>query len=701
MSLFTDLTKEKSQTPLSLVKKDISKKTKPEVLGANDTPSDIYPEISLVIPPTRGSKKGSNLLIFSTLGLIMVFSLNVLWIINHREAWKGNVALGAKSSVETLLSAGASFEKGNFDDALFFFENARKNFEKIRRELWFLQSQTYGAATALIETGKLMTEAGITFTHLAQAWQSLPSLFLQSNSSSSVTEQLKEELPQFRSGVNLVKQALEKLQKIREGSLPKEFRKTLSSAREKLQNLAQRLAFIEKNFPAILNLLGDERPHRYLMLLQNRNETRPTGGFIGSYVLATMNDGYLTEFEHHDVYTSDYQLKENIPPPEEFRSLVSRWFLRDSNYHPHFPVSADRAAWFLQKEGGPSVDSVIAIDQTVVEDLLRVTGPIYFEPFKQFINAENFSFIFSYVTEAKLAGREEPKKLLRDFVKLFQEELLKKGKFGNVASIVQKAISEKHLFAYSKEPEVQEFLKRTGNIVGFSEPRKDRSDYLSVVNYSIGGNKSDVFLKQKIMHETFFMPNGTVENVVTIEKTHTWNSGREVEWNQLLKSFGFAEVDEKLSWILGRGNNFTAMRVYVPRGSELLSFEGNAGTFDVIPKEDPEFPDTHLAPADFEVMNPGVNYFSTKMDVKAGKTAALKIRYRVPWKYTFEPLGTYRFFFQKQAGVSEVEFEKRIFPKPGLQLLRHIPQAEKPLEDGTTIYQKNLRKDLELVTLWR
>lgn len=652
-------------------------------------------------------------------GILVIFAVNLLLVYHRGLELKGNVALATKAGFESLVSAGSAFQKTDLKNAIQFFEHAQGEFESVEKDLWFLKK----SALRALEGGKLLAEAGILFTQTAEKLQVLPQWFFENRarktniSSPSITEYIKGEIPQLKQAASLVKQASSEFENATSSHVPKEFRSTFYAAKKKLALLASEINQALEFLPAILNLLGDERPHRFLILSQNRNETRPTGGFVGSYILATMNDGYLTEFEAHDTYSSDYLLQEIIPPPEEYRPLLNRWFMRDCNYHIDFAVSAERCAWFLQKEAGPSVDSVLAIDQTVVENLLRVAGPIFFEPLNQFITAENFSFIFSYVTEAKLAGREDPKKLLKDFVTTFKEELFAKADFAKIAEVVKKAVREKHLMAFSRESEVQGFFEAAssaGRIVTPSNRGGGKQDFLAIVNYSIGGNKSDEFLKQKVVHETFITPQGIIEDVLTIHKTHTWNRDIEESRQNILKAFGFAELDEKLRWILGRGNNFSAMRIYVPRGSELLSSEENPGTFEVISKEDPEFPDktsqtremreaSQAGETNFLQPNSGsdTNYFSTKMDVKAGRTVTLKIRYRLPWRFETSPAGEYRFLFIKQPGQKEVELEKHVIPRLGLTLLRQMPKPDLVSKDQALFYQKTVREDFSLATLWK
>lgn len=695
MAPFTDLSRKKSkgpaEEPLRIGQKKKGGHYEP-VITSLACPKFIEPSTGLR-QAQPGHEGARSLAIFLTFGLIIVTALNLLWIYHRGIELKDKVALATKSGFEKLLVAGNSFNDAGPKTVMTFFEEAKRDFDSIQKELWFLQEsrstvRQKAGQTAVFEAGKLLAEAGMIMTQISENLQALPRLFLEySPQAPSLTELLKKEIPLFQNAAKLVREASEKFNSIPIHLVPREFQPTFVKGKQKLSDLSQSLARVETFLPAILNLLGDKRPHRFLILSQNRYETRPTGGFVGSYILATLNDGYLTEFEPHDTYASDYQLKEVIPPPEEFRPLLSRWFMRDCNYHPRFEVSGERCAWFLQKEAGPSVDSVIAIDQTIVEDLLRITGPIYFEPFKQFITADNFSFIFSYVTEAKLAGRDDPKKLLRDFISQFQKEILQKADLGSMAAVFKKAVAEKHLMAYSRETGVEAFFDfATRNESPMLKPGTNNNslDYIHIVNYSIGGNKSDEFLKQKITHETFFMPDGSIEDEVTIRKTHLWTPEIEKKQNQLLSSFGFESLNDKLRWILGQGNNFAAMRIYVPPGSELLHVDGSKGTFEVTPKEDPEFS----------------TYFSTKMDVKAGETVTLKIRYRLPWKFIANPTATYKFLFQKQAGVSEVEFEKHIAAAAPLTLLRSLPSPEEKTEDRVT-YRKKLRQDFNLATLWK
>ena len=55
-----------------------------------------------------------------------------------------------------------------------------------------------------------------------------------------------------------------------------------------LDELARTLVYIDELLTLYPNFAGFKEPKTYLVLLQNSNELRPTGGFIGSVGIANV-----------------------------------------------------------------------------------------------------------------------------------------------------------------------------------------------------------------------------------------------------------------------------------------------------------------------------------------------------------------------------------------------------------------------------
>jgi hypothetical protein len=159
-----------------------------------------------------------------------------------------------------------------------------------------------------------------------------------------------------------------------------------------LTSLRGTFASINKMLTLYPQVAGFKEAKTYLLLFQNSSELRPTGGFIGSLGLVKLEDGILSDISIMDVYTADGQLKGHVDPPAPIRELLSQehWYLRDSNWDPDFKISAEKAAWFYEKETGITVDGVIAVNAPVVVDLLAATGPIVLPDFNDRITSENF-----------------------------------------------------------------------------------------------------------------------------------------------------------------------------------------------------------------------------------------------------------------------------------------------------------------------
>lgn len=471
-----------------------------------------------------------------------------------------------------------------------------------------------------------------------------------------------------------LKKADTELSKIDPGKFPENLRGKVEIVINEFQKYSDLIKKTEENIKAIEKLLGLRYPHRYLILFQNNNESRPTGGFIGSVLLLDVNDGKLTESETIDVYTLDGQFHEYIEPPYEIKELTNEWRLRDSNYWPDFSVSGAKAAWFFQKEGGPSVDSVIAVNQSILEKFLELTGPIQVPGLKAPITSENYDTVLSYVIESKLSGAKDPKEVLKNLVPLVQRELLKKENFIELIKIIKDEITRKNILAYSGDMDVEKFFDNTKMSGKMLKPAENE-DYLSVVTTSISGNKSDKFIEQELLHDTWISKNGEIINQLSVTRAHTWSSKILWQWQNILSEFGFTEMSETVKDILGRGQNKSVVRVYIPKGSEILETTS-------IPDIEKKYDET----LDKE-------YFIFRMEVAQGEEETATIDYKLPFKLKFSPLLTYKLNVQKQPGNTNTTLVKQI-SGDSLKNHKNFPDSAKPE------YELELNEDVYFSSLW-
>ena len=124
-----------------------------------------------------------------------------------------------------------------------------------------------------------------------------------------------------------------------------------------------------------------EGPKTYLLLVQNEDELRPTGGFITSVGNLVLQNGEVISLDFESVdndadWTQPYpaapwQLQEYMNSPV----LI----LRDANWFTDFPTTVLWAESLYAYTHSHSVDGVIAFDQHFLVMLLEQVGPLNVE----------------------------------------------------------------------------------------------------------------------------------------------------------------------------------------------------------------------------------------------------------------------------------------------------------------------------------
>ncbi len=140
------------------------------------------------------------------------------------------------------------------------------------------------------------------------------------------------------------------------------------------------------------DLLGRDGRRTYLILAQNEDEIRATGGFISGTGIISIDNGEISSMSFEDAdLIGDVNLKPYNWPPAPFQAFMGLdYFLfRDANFWPDFPTSAEQAMTLYSYDRNTHIDGVIAIDQEFLRLLVRATGPINVRALDRTINASN------------------------------------------------------------------------------------------------------------------------------------------------------------------------------------------------------------------------------------------------------------------------------------------------------------------------
>ncbi len=651
----------------------------------------------------EGYDKVGEVIRMAASGILIMFVINLVNVFQNGILIKDIVLSSASAGYENLMEAGTDAKRSDYKSAENLFGKAEENFAQavkeisflqVNRSLFFAKEQSFGSINNLLEAADKLSSAGRDLLSGIDSLRRLPSYFIQSNgralitgkndvsSKSSITNELKKDLEYMETAIFKINAAENNLSLVSEEIMPPPFREKFISLKDKISGIAGLLRDLQEEIPAVLKLLGDRYPHRFLVLLQNDTEARPTGGFIGSYIIVDINDGYITKVDFNDVYDSDGQLKEDIVPPPDIAKVSKNWRLRDSNYSPDFALSGEKAAWFLQKEKGPSVDSVIAVNQSFIAELFSITGPINLEGFSYPVTGENFQLILSYLIESKFSGAQNPKAVLGQVIPVFMKKLFSEQNIGAALPMIFGGMRDKSIMAYSRDGQVQKLFEGIG-LGGKVIPTGPNDDYLNVIISSIGGNKSDLYMKQRVTHNTLVLNDGTLVDAVSVKRAHTWSEKNLIYIKDILSKFGFTEISDQLIDILGRGKNKSFVKVYVPKDSTLIDADGiDMKNVDTI--------------YDSEINK---TYFMFEMEVPFASDKEVTLSYKLPYRLDLGIADSYRFFAQSQPSINKVILDKNIFVKPGISFIKEFPSSLKKDENGTLKYSDLLTGDLYLSAL--
>ena len=262
-----------------------------------------------------------------------------------------------------------------------------------------------------------------------------------------------------------------------------------------LKNLTSRLS----------EMLGMNAPKKYLVLFQNNMELRPTGGFIGSFALITFEKGRMSQIVVNDVYSADGQLKGHVDPPEPIRRYLgeANWYLRDSNWDPNFKSSAIKAEWFLDKELDQKVDGVLSIDLYLIQELLKITGPIYLTDFNKTIDSSNLYLTTqSEVEDNFFPGSTKKASFLTALSRSLITEIenLDSKSYPAFFKALYKSLEAKHIQVYLHDAYANEAIIGLGYNGGVDMNTvcgiRCVNDNYALVDANLGVNKSNLFIKR-------------------------------------------------------------------------------------------------------------------------------------------------------------------------------------------------------------
>lgn len=329
---------------------------------------------------------------------------------------------------------------------------------------------------------------------------------------------------------------------------------------------------ILEKLPEIAGSTGERK--KYLILFQNDNELRATGGFLTAYAVVFMEDGVVTPEKSDDIYEVDKKMTQKVAIPEQLgRYLTTEkyWNLRDMNISPDFKISMEQFFENYSKiKGEPdNIDGIIAVDTHVLTDLIKVVGPIQVPGYGTF-SAEIdpacdcpqiIHALSEIITRPTPYLREDRKGILAPLMQGILSKLYSSPRtyMAQLFEVGLKDVSGRHIQVYFFNPDHQaaaEAINAAGRMIA---PTVEGSDFLAIINSNLGGAKSNLFIDYSVTQEISAPSNGRIQKNVEI----TYKNNRHGD---------NCNLEAGLLCLNSTNRDWT--RLYVPLGTELVDAQG-------------------------------------------------------------------------------------------------------------------------------
>lgn len=441
-------------------------------------------------------------------------------------------------------------------------------------------------------------------------------------------------------------------------------------------------------------LLGADRPRTYLLLVQNEDELRATGGFISGVARVTIDRGDIEEIAFEDSYAVDDFSQPYPEPPAPLRDimLADLWVFRDSNWSPDFPTAARQAVELYTLTRDADIDGVIGLDQRAVSLLLGPLGPLQVEGADRPVTGQN---VLQVARQAWAPGEEigsdwwgQRKDIMGSVldaaVRHFKRGL-QRDQMIELAYAALKALGEKHMLVYLPDPAAVMQLRERGWDGALAEPE---GDYLMVVDTNMGFNKVNAVVEQSLHYAVDLTDPADPRATLTVHHRHpvagwTGPCDQTPRYDATYEEMTRRCYYDYLRVYAAPGARLVQATPHSIPASILLSGERQAGDVEVSSAEDGK---TTLAT--FLVVSPGEDLRTTFVYSLPGD---LVEQHDGVWHYTLT--------VQKQPGTDANPITVTLQLPAGANVA-HIAPTPSAQQSGRLEYELDLRTDLTLDVGW-
>jgi hypothetical protein len=278
----------------------------------------------------------------------------------------------------------------------------------------------------------------------------------------------------LREGITSLDRAMDKISALDGQRLFGPLNGTRHDLAQQLTTARQQAVDSEQGVQALLTAIGGDGPRRYLVLAQNPDELRPTGGYAGSHGVLEADGAKvsLNSFEGSGDWSAAHPTVV-VPPAEQatpFRLLESGkpQRLNNANATIDWPTGAQLAQRLWAQAGNPPVDGVLLITPELIVRVLSVVGPVDVPEYGETVSASNLLARLDFHTHEQPASDQPGGRNRKEFLSAVAQPVLHamvhapSSEWVDLGQQLVKAMDAREAMVWSDDAKVEDVVAQRG-----------------------------------------------------------------------------------------------------------------------------------------------------------------------------------------------------------------------------------------------
>lgn len=287
---------------------------------------------------------------------------------------------------------------------------------------------------------------------------------------------------------------------------------------EQINTLKKQLNTGSSLIDLLIAISRQKNPLKVLILIQDENELRGSGGYLNTLITLTINQNKIQSYQVEPALTVDRLIDGRVEPPPIISQALGQntWFFRDSNLNASFTEVGPQISWFYNRFKQVPIQAVAAINSHLLQDILKWTEPITLSN-GQTINSDNLPILLSSITT-------DP---TQDLLTSLTDQIMKKMTNGNLAFVplarsIAKSIEDQNLSLWFADKTLQSLVPDSLIQAPATKPCHaqlsvfnciQETIYLNENNLSVA--KINAYLKREQQHQITIGNDGSIDYLLS------------------------------------------------------------------------------------------------------------------------------------------------------------------------------------------